>query len=252
MVVGKRYNFFDKVIRRRTIMKKTLVCFANSRKIGGKCFAGKELENNQWVRPVSIRHDESLIEKEECIRGRNCTCSYCNPILPNLLDVIEMDIGKFVGDCHQVENYLVGGYKWKKIGVLKSECIDDFLDTSKGALWINGYEAWHRKNDRIPSELSTGVRDSLRLIEVKNLYIIVTIEGADFGNPRKKVNGKFRYLNIEYIIPITDPIIEQQYLHLAEGTYSLDVDYDRIILSLSAGKEYNGYIYKFIAGVMLI
>ena len=49
MVVGKRYNFFDKVIRRRTIMKKTLVCFANSRKIGGKCFAGKELEINQWV-----------------------------------------------------------------------------------------------------------------------------------------------------------------------------------------------------------
>ena len=140
----------------------------------------------------------------------------------------------------------------KRIGVLKTEYIDNYLDTLKGGLWVNGYGSWHRKNDRIPSELCIGVNDSLRLIEVNDLYIIVTIEGADFGNPRKKVNGKFKYKHIEYIIPITDRVIEQQYLHLAEGTYTLDGDYERIILSLSAGKEYNGYIYKFIAGVMLI
>lgn len=233
-------------------MKKTIVCFANSRKIGGKCFAGKDINDKQWIRPVSDRIHESLIEKEECIRDRNCTCSFCNPILPQLLDVIEIDIGEYVGECHQIENYLIDDCKWKKIGVLKTEYIDNYLDLLKGGLWINGYGAWHRKNDRIPNEYSSEIHDSLRLIEVNDLQIIVIAEGADFGNPKKKVNGKFRFKNTEYIIPITDPVMEQEYIHLAEGIYSLETDYERIILSLSAGKEYNGYIYKFIAGVILI
>lgn len=233
-------------------MKKTLVCFANSRKIGGKCFAGKEITSNQWIRPVSIRDDQSLMEREECIRVENCSCFFCDPVLPNLLDVIEMDIGRSVRECHQVENYLVGSCKWKKLGVLKPTHIDRFLDSSKGQLWFNGFGTLNRKNDRIPIEMGFMLRDSLRLIEVTQLNIIVTIDGANFGSPRKRVNGRFIYMGTEYIIPITDPVIEQQYLCLAEGTYLLGENYERIILSLSIGKEYNGYIYKFIAGVMRI
>jgi len=233
-------------------MKKTIVCFANSRKIGGKCFAGKDIKNKQWIRPISKRHDESLIDKEECIRGSNCTCYICDPIIPNLLDVIEIDIDEYVGDYHQVENYIIGECKWRKIGVLKKEFINNYLDTLNGGLWVNGYGAWNRKNDRIPIEQSSKIKDSLRLIEVRELKIIVTTEGADFGNPRKKINGAFKYQNIDYIIPITDPVIEQQYLILNEGTYWLQNERKRIILSLSMGKEYKGYIYKFLAGVMLI
>ncbi|WP_425126396.1 dual OB domain-containing protein [Burkholderia gladioli] len=35
---------------------KTILCFADSRKLTGRCIVGKELANNQlgdWVRPVS-------------------------------------------------------------------------------------------------------------------------------------------------------------------------------------------------------
>lgn len=234
-------------------MKKQIICFANSRKLNGLCFAGKDVESKQWIRPVSARKDNSLYDFEECISEKDCNynCSNCKPLKPNLLDIIEIEINDNIGEHHQVENYLIKKCKWKKIGVLKSELIYDYLDNGNKKLWVDGYGAWHRKNDRIPIELGNEIKDSLRLIEVDNFKLIVTIEGADFGNPKKKVNGKFLFHNTEYIIPITDPVVEKKYLHFEEGEYSFQTDQKRTILSLSMGKEYNGYIYKFIAGVML-
>jgi len=81
---------------------------------------------------------------------------------------------------------------------------------------------------------------------------IVAIEGAEFGNPRKKVNAMFNYKDTNYIIPITDPIFEQKYIHLDEGIYEMPESINRVILCLSIGKEYKGYIYKFVAGVMTL
>lgn len=233
-------------------MKKTIVCFANSRKIDGKCFAGKDINDKSWIRPVSNNQNESLSEKAECIRGNNCKCIICNPKIPTLLDVVEIDLGHSVCDGHQVENYLFSSIKWKKIKTLGSEHIDDYLDICKGDLWINGFHTWNRKNDRIPANSAYLLKDSLRLIEVQALGLLVVTEGADFGNPKKKVNGRFIYNDIEYIIPITDLEIEKIYNPLKEGIYDLSASGKRIILCLSIGKVFKDYIYKFIAGVMTV
>lgn len=233
-------------------MIKQIVCFANSRKPDGKCFAGKDIEDKTWIRPISNRMSESLHIDEECIRGNKCECVRCNPIIPALLDVVEVDLDEYAGEDHQIENFRIGDSKWKKIGVLNKDYIDQFLDSCSDGLWIDGFGTWHRKNDRVPASMGTLLHDSLRLIEVRRLDLSVVIEGADFGNPRKKVNGIFNYNGKEYIIPVTDEVIERQYLQLTEGSYPFPTNANRIVLCLSMGKEYNGYIYKFIAGVMLI
>ena len=48
---------------------KQIVCFANSRKLGGRCIAGKEWLADgvlgQWIRPVSDREFEEVSAYEQ-------------------------------------------------------------------------------------------------------------------------------------------------------------------------------------------
>jgi hypothetical protein len=232
-------------------LKKKIVCFANSRKLRGRCFAGKDIDKLEWIRPVSNRSDEELYEREECLKNIECNCIQCRPIIPKLLDIIEVELDRHIGCGHQIENYLIGNSRWKKVGVIKASDIDLFLDNIDTNLWVDGYGTWYRKNDKIPIELSTQVTDSLKLIEVALLTISVKTEGIEFNNPKKKVRGKFQINHKEYIIPITDKIVEDEYIQYPEGEYNFGCG-NRIVLCLSLGKEYNGFLYKFISGIIQI
>lgn len=233
-------------------MKRQIICLANSRKPDGKCFAGKVLDDNNWIRPVSRRLNDSLSVKEECVRGNACRCGRCNPLIPSLLDIVEVDLIEYAGHAHQTENYYISDNKWKKVGVLPSERLESYVDTVPGGLWINGFGTNRRKNDRVPAHMGRGLKDSLRLIKVFKLNLTVVLDGVEYGHPRKRVYGSFYYYGTEYIIPVTDEVVENLYIKQGEGTYTYPADGKTIILCLSLGQEWNGYIYKFIAGVMTL
>jgi hypothetical protein len=80
---------------------------------------------------------------------------------------------------------------------------------------------------------------------VNDLKIEVLIEGAEFGNPRRKVRGEFTLNDMNCRLAVTDPIVESKY---ADGTH----DIGSAILCISLGEPYEGYAYKLIAGVMLV
>lgn len=232
-------------------MKRQIVCLANSRKPDGKCLAGKALDDNSWIRPpVSRRPNDSLSATEECVRGNDCRCGRCNPIVPSLLDIIEVDLTDYAGYAHQTENYYISDNKWKKVGVLPFELLKSYVDTVPGGLWINGFGTNRRKNDRVPAHLGSGLKNSLCLINVLNLSLTVVLDGVEYGHPRKRVYGSFYYYGTEYIIPVTDEVVENRYIKQGEGTYTYPTVGKNIILCLSLGQEWNGYIYKFIAGVI--
>ncbi|MFZ5975461.1 MAG: dual OB domain-containing protein [Bacillota bacterium] len=217
-------------------MKRDIVCFANSRKTYGKCFAGKDLEYKNWIRPVSTKVDESLSLKDECLRERDCGCTICIPTLPSLLDVVSMEIGEYKGEGHQVENYLYVP-KWELAGAFNTDFMEDFLDeTGEPDLWVNGYDSEYGKNDIVPVTESGALMDSLRLIEVEWLVISVKYEGEEFNKLKKRARGLFKYKMQEYNMIITDEAVENKYLAMPEGQYVFGEN-RRIVLCLSLDKE---------------
>ena len=65
--------------------KKTIVCLANSKKMSGRCIAGKELDARSrlggWVRPVSNRETQEISEDER---------AYENGKDPKVLDIFKL------------------------------------------------------------------------------------------------------------------------------------------------------------------
>lgn len=64
------------------------------------------------------------------------------------------------------------------------------------------------------------------------------------------VRAQFVYEDIEYVFPVTDPVIESKYLSGNNGTFTLLID--NIYLCVSIGLPYDGYCYKFLASLIEI
>lgn len=60
-----------------------IICLANSRKISGRCIAGKIISSNKWMRSVSSRENEEISEEER---------RYENGQMPKLLDIIKIPV----------------------------------------------------------------------------------------------------------------------------------------------------------------
>ncbi len=62
---------------------KTIFCLAASRKHGGYCFAGKDIETGEWIRPVSNRPKEEISVVE---------CTTPDGTQAKLLDILEIPL----------------------------------------------------------------------------------------------------------------------------------------------------------------
>lgn len=220
---------------------KRIVCLANSRKMSGRCIAGKEILEDggvgRWVRPVSNRQNEEVSEHER---------QYVDGSDPNVLDIMEVPLLLHRPRDYQSENWLLDPHsRWKRMDAVAVEYIRDYLDPAK-SLWINGYSTLNGLNDRIPMSASNTLSNSLRLIETTELLIYVSQPGIEYGNPQRRLQGQFKYFGTEYWLRITDPVSEAIYYKLPNGEYRVGPSY----LTISLGEPYEGYAYKLIAAVI--
>lgn len=206
---------------------KTIVCLANSRKNGGLCVAGKELDGYAgWIRPVSVRKGEEVSREE---------CRYENGEYPQLLDVIDVPLIKSNPQFHQRENWLLNpNFRWKKSGRMHWRDLGSLTDPVS-PLWIDESSG---RNDRIVPSLINVLNDSLRFVRVDKLNLLVS--------QHKYVRGKFWYNDKEYDISVTDTECERIYLKKPSGNYHIRNNF----LTVSIGPPFNGYCYKFIAAVI--
>jgi hypothetical protein len=221
------------------MFNKRIVCLAISRKMQGKCIAGKDIDNNEWVRPISGTEHGEL--REDDIKYDNGQC-------PELLDIIDISFEKNKPLFCQPENVLISNEKWKKRGVFPKEKLDTLCDHPP-SIWRND-----SRNDRISEEYLKGhhADSSLLLIKLKS----IRIERRDFieasESIKKSVRAEFVYNQTTYNLGITDPDFEKIYISRAKGFYDIDAGKIYLCLSLGIPCPYDHYCYKLIAAIIRV
>ena len=220
---------------------KRIVCLANSRKMSGRCIAGKAILQDgrpgPWIRPVSARESEEVSEYER---------QYRDGTDPRVLDVIDVPVLKAKPTNYQSENWLIHpDFYWQKVRSISRGELGQFVDRAM-PLWIDGNSTFNGRNDRIPVEECNALDSSLRLVRVAELELVVSQPGINFGNPRRSVQGRFRHAGMDYWLRVTDPMVEREYLALPDGGHRLGES----LLTVSLGEPYQGFTYKLIAAVI--
>ena len=232
--IGASYQKRAETMATHTI--KRIVCLANSRKLSGRCIAGKEIQDNgqigRWVRPVSARETEEVSEWER---------QYEDGSDPRLLDIIDVPLLNAKPKDFQQENWLLDPeYYWEKVRPVTEEELRRCIDPA-ARLWTDGYSTTNGWNDRIPLRIAHSLTDSLRFIEVGDLELWVS-----HGNKRRTVQGRFQHDGIDYWLRVTDPVYEREYLRQPNGNYPVGECY----LTVSLGEPFEGNAYKLIAAII--
>ena len=217
-----------------------IVCLANSRKLHGRCIAGREIVANRptdWIRPVSGRENQEVSEYER---------QYQDGSDPVLLDVLDIPLLEHHPKDYQRENWLLDPeFYWEKIGRLSWEDLKPFSEPG-GGLWQNGFHTSNGINDQIPLIQAMKETSSLKLIRVDEVRLHIFAPGQAFGNSKRRVQARFRFGDNDYALWVTDPDIERHYLAHEDGYYDLDECY----LTISLGEPFRENCHKLVAAVM--
>lgn len=220
---------------------KKIICLANSRKLNGRCIAGLEIGSGtpaRWIRPVGAREHEGVSEYDR---------RYEDGTDPRVLDIINVPLLDPRPHTYQSENWLLNPeIYWGKVGHVSWSQLVPYAATP-GPLWIVGHHTYAGLNDKIPTDEANTLSSSLHLAHVQTLTVRVFVPGAAFGNPKRRVQGRFEYSGFEYWLWITDPVIEREFLLKPDGDYPLQ----ECLVTISLGEPKDGFVYKLIAAVIL-
>ncbi|PXA83811.1 hypothetical protein DMC47_42150 [Nostoc sp. 3335mG] len=159
-------------------------------KHGGYCYAGKDIDEEIWIRPVS-NDDGHAIDAYYRVVGKKDPAK--------VGDVLSMSLGASVAAGYQSENFEHRKVHWKRIGTFD---FDDALGLADqpDSLWGEGHSSAHGVRDTLTEAQANAFDFSLCLIEVHDLMIVCEEEK---GRPRTR--ARFTYRNIRYKFAITDP-----------------------------------------------
>ena len=238
-------EFFYKLVGRRSAFvdhpdlvnyTKRIICLANSRKLSGRCIAGREISGSRvgdWIRPVSGRVNEEISLYDRRLEDGS---------EPVLLDVLEIPMTEHRPHACQVENHLIADeYYWTKVDEFPRSSLRSLCEAPP-TLWINGYRSYSGINDRIPEDEAANLTSSLVLIEPDQLVLCV-----ERGLRKLQVRAAFSFRRRTYNLTVTDPDIERNFLRQGEGRYK----YDRpAVACVSIGEPFEGYRYKLVASII--
>ena len=219
---------------------KRIVCFANSRKLTGRCVAGREWDGlvfGPWIRPVSAR------ERGELTSERWYDKTWRDP---RLLDVIEMELREPRPSGCQTENHLIDrNVRWKNFGRISLRAVSAAIDRPSGPLWANGDSTGCGRNDRVPAPVAEREEYSLTLVQPEHLVMVLGAEGEG----RRRVRGRFSLACHDYALVVTDPVVEQKFRQSSDGA-TIELNRPVLCISLSERFPSQNACYKLIAAVM--
>jgi hypothetical protein len=175
---------------------KTIICLANSRKVAGRCIAGKEIAEGrigEWIRPVSARPNGEISEEER---------RYENGTDPAVLDVVTIALIEPRPHGFQVENHLIDSvYYWAKERMASPEEIEGALDIVHGPLWSNLSSSYTGLHDRIEEGQAETLGNSLKLVKVSDLSVSVGMEGTESRSGRYGASSRLTEFDIAWRLP---------------------------------------------------
>lgn len=215
---------------------KTILCLANSRKLSGRCIAGREITPDGyagWVRPISARVSAEVSEEER---------RYENGSDPRVLDIIEVPVLAADPHLHQTENWVIDDRRyWDKKGHAAWESVAALLE-KPSSLWTVGDSTQYGMNDRIGPEAAAEMKGSLVLVEPEYLQVHVGVH----GHSKRRVKASFLYNEMHYSLVVTDPVVERAFLPKPNGSYALE----KVFLCVSLTENWEGWCYKVVAGII--
>lgn len=212
-----------------------LLCLANSRREGGRCVAGIDLETDKWVRLA--KSDGNPFSATEI--------SYKNDESPRPLDKIKIRIIKPKVSYFHPENWIVDKrFRWEKIGQDGLKALSQYTDISTPFLFEDPCDCLSAKdlqNNPLPR--------SLMLIHKKAVIFQKT-----WSEWRRKpqVRAKFKYRGHEYNLVVTDDEWENIFT-TRSGPYWNFGDYPfngSFHLVVGIGEDYKGRHYKLVVAVI--
>ena len=218
---------------------KTILCLAASDKHNAYCFAGKDIETGEWIRPVSSRADEEISDME---------CTMSKGAKAKLLDILEIPFLKAVPGDFQTENHLIDPKnKWKKIGEGTWQQVEGTLDDHDGPLWVNESASFGYSNNRVDESKVAGIDNSLVLIRPSRLEINEGRRGGMYKNADDRlVKAYFSHSGTDYTLAVTDPTIKKRFMAVPDHTEEMT----GAVLCVSLGEIHRGHAYKLVAAVI--
>ncbi len=215
---------------------KTIVCLANSWKLGAYCVAGVEPQSHEWIRPIGSGSHGAVTAAQQ---------RFCDGTRPELLDLVELPLARSMPQLGQPENWTLAPGLWRKTGQLDADTARDLLE----ALVTD--EPLFGTNEAFISvaDVDAGrVHESLAVVRPDELQ---WEKRADFRGGPPKIRCQFVQAAGRHDLPVTDPAWEALFVHDKIGHYELD-DSEEVYLVVSLGEAWNEKHWKLVAGVICL
>ncbi len=216
-----------------------IICLAISRKIGGKCVAGKDAKTGDWIRPVSSLETEELYSS-------HITCS--NGKQPEKFDVVEIPFIEEVPKVYQPENILIDETKkWKILEAYQKDdtTLDNLCDNPETI-----FENNNPSNDRVSLQCLEDNQIDNSLLFIKPQKISFLKKRAVTG--KIQVRAKFVYNEESYNLSVTDIDFESAIKNYKDMDIhdEIEVIQGNTYLCISLGEPFGGDCYKLVASVI--
>ena len=175
-------------------MKARILILAASSQNGGRCVAGKTIDDKCWIRPVG---DAGALPVNRLRLSDGETAE-----VGDIVDIHFQNDDPQIGPktAHQIENRLLANSEWQKVSRVRYGDLGEYAD-HPNTLWQNGKDSGLGQNNGIPAPIA--VSGSLLLIRVRDVQVVWK-HNPYSNSGKKQPYAQFQWKATEHSLRLTD------------------------------------------------